>query len=158
MKQTLNHARRLRGTITVPGDKSISHRAVLFNAVAEGNAEITGFLAGADCLSSIACLRQLSVTIEQNGDTVRVFGRGLRGLQESSNVLDCGNSGTTLRLLAGLLAGQSFFSMLTGDESLRSRPQKRIVEPLRSLGAQIDGRANGSPTNTPSPGQATLFQ
>lgn len=144
MKQTLNHARRLRGTITVPGDKSISHRAVLFNAVAEGNAEITGFLAGADCLSSIACLRQLGVTIEQNGDTVRVFGRGLRGLQESSNVLDCGNSGTTLRLLAGLLAGQSFFSMLTGDESLRSRPQKRIVEPLRSLGAQIDGRANGS--------------
>jgi 3-phosphoshikimate 1-carboxyvinyltransferase len=143
MQQRLSAARRLRGTIQVPGDKSISHRAVLFNALAEGNAEITGFLPGADCLSSIACLRQMGVVIEQSGDTVRVYGRGLRGLQEPADVLDCGNSGTTLRLLAGLLAGQPFLSVLSGDASLRSRPQGRIVGPLRALGAQLDGRDNG---------------
>ncbi len=143
MQQRLSAARRLRGTIQVPGDKSISHRAVLFNALAEGNAEISGFLPGADCLSSIACLRQMGVVIEQSGATVRVYGRGLRGLQEPADVLDCGNSGTTLRLLAGLLAGQPFLSVLSGDASLRSRPQRRIVGPLRALGAQIDGRANG---------------
>ncbi|MBA3469409.1 MAG: 3-phosphoshikimate 1-carboxyvinyltransferase [Herpetosiphonaceae bacterium] len=143
MQQKLSAARRLRGTIQVPGDKSISHRAVLFNALAEGNAEITGFLPGADCLSSIACLRQMGVVIEQSGATVRVFGRGLRGLQEPADVLDCGNSGTTLRLLAGLLAGQPFLSVLSGDASLRSRPQGRIVGPLRALGAQLDGRDNG---------------
>ena len=143
MQQKLSAARRLRGTIQVPGDKSISHRAVLFNALAEGNAEITGFLPGADCLSSIACLRQMGVVIEQSGDAVRVYGRGLRGLREPADVLDCGNSGTTLRLLAGLLAGQPFLSVLSGDASLRSRPQRRIVGPLRALGAQIDGRSNG---------------
>ncbi|HEY1014754.1 MAG TPA: 3-phosphoshikimate 1-carboxyvinyltransferase [Herpetosiphonaceae bacterium] len=140
MQQTISAARRLRGTFPVPGDKSISHRSVLFNALAEGNATVTGFLPGADCLSSIHCLRLLGVEIEQRGDEVRVFGRGLRGLREPGDVLDCGNSGTTLRLLAGLLSGQPFFSVLTGDASLRSRPQRRIVDPLRSLGAQIDGR------------------
>ena len=144
MHQTLNAARRLRGTITVPGDKSISHRAIIFNAIAEGNAEITGFLDGADCLSSVACVRQLGVQVEQTGDTVRVFGRGLRGLREPNNVLDCGNSGTTLRLLAGLLAGQPFLSIMTGDDSLRSRPQRRIVGPLRDLGAHLDGRDDGN--------------
>ena len=133
MQQSIKSARRLRGTISVPGDKSISHRAVIFNALAEGNASVTGFLPGADCLSSIACLRQLGVEIEQTEDQVRIFGRGLRGLREPADVLDCGNSGTTLRLLAGLLAGQPFLSVLTGDESLRSRPQRRIVGPLLSL-------------------------
>ncbi len=140
--QTISAARTLRGTVHVPGDKSISHRAVIFNAFAEGNAEIHNFLPGADCLSSIACLRQLGVQIEQRGDHVKVFGRGLRGLREPNNVLDCGNSGTTMRLLAGLLAGQPFLSVLTGDDSLRSRPQRRIVAPLRELGASIDGRDN----------------
>lgn len=144
MKQTLRAARHLRGSIQVPGDKSISHRAVIFNAIAEGNAEITGFLPGADCLSSIACLRQLGVEIEQRGDRVRVYGRGLRGLREASDVLDCGNSGTSLRLLAGLLAGQPFLSILSGDASLRSRPQRRIIGPLRALGAQLDGRDQGN--------------
>ena len=142
-KQTIKAARRLRGTVQVPGDKSISHRAVMFNALAEGNATITNFLAGADCLATIACMRRLGVEIEHEGTTVRVYGRGLRGLQEANDVLDCGNSGTSLRLLAGLLAGQPFLSILTGDDSLRKRPQQRIVEPLRALGAAIDGREHG---------------
>ncbi len=136
--------RRLRGTITLPGDKSISHRAVLFNAVAAGNAVITNFLAGADCLATIACMQALGVSIERRATTVQVQGVGLRGLRESADVLDCGNSGTTLRLLAGMLAGQEgLFAVLTGDASLRSRPQKRIVAPLRMLGASLDGRDGG---------------
>jgi 3-phosphoshikimate 1-carboxyvinyltransferase len=136
----------MRGTIDVPGDKSISHRSILLNSLARGTAEITHFLAGADCLSSIACMRALGVEIERRGDTaVRVHGRGLRGgLREAGDVLDCGNSGTTLRLWTGLLAGQDgLFAVLTGDASLRSRPQRRIVAPLRALGAQLDGRQNG---------------
>ncbi len=141
---TITPPRRLRGVVEVPGDKSISHRAVIFNAVAEGNAQITHFLTGADCLSSIACMQALGVRIEREHDMVRVYGAGLRGLREPADLLDCGNSGTTLRLLAGLLAGQNgMFSVLSGDESLRSRPQRRIVAPLRALGATLDGRQNG---------------
>jgi 3-phosphoshikimate 1-carboxyvinyltransferase len=140
---TLTAPKRLRGTVHVPGDKSISHRAVIFNAVAEGNARVTNFLAGADCLSTIACVRALGVEVRREGDEVHVSGVGLRGLREPADVLDCGNSGTTLRLLAGLLAGQPLFAVLTGDASLRSRPQRRIVAPLRALGAQLDGRDDG---------------
>jgi 3-phosphoshikimate 1-carboxyvinyltransferase len=107
---------QLRGTIDVPGDKSISHRAVMFNAIAEGTAHITHFLPGADCLSTIACFRAMGVQIDHHGDTVTVHGVGLRGLREPSDVLDCGNSGTTLRLLTGLLAGQAGkYAVLTGD-------------------------------------------
>lgn len=140
---TLTAPRQLRGAVAIPGDKSISHRAVIFNAVAEGNARITNFLTGADCLSTIACVRALGVEVEREGAEIYVRGVGLRGLKEPADVLDCGNSGTTLRLLAGLLAGQPLFAVLTGDASLRSRPQRRIVAPLRQLGAQIDGRDNG---------------
>lgn len=141
---TLSPPRRLRGTIEVPGDKSISHRAVMFNALASGTAEITHFLTGADCLSTIGCMQALGVPVERDGDRVVVHGVGLRGLREAADVLDCGNSGTTLRLLAGLLAGQDgMFSLLTGDASLRSRPQKRIVGPLRAMGATLDGRMGG---------------
>jgi 3-phosphoshikimate 1-carboxyvinyltransferase len=141
---TVTPPKRLRGTIEVPGDKSISHRAVIFNAIAEGNAQISHFLAGADCRSSIECLRALGARIERDGETVRVYGGGLRGLHEPADVLDCGNSGTTLRLLVGLLAGHDkLFAVLTGDASLRSRPQKRVVAPLRALGATIDGRQLG---------------
>ncbi len=137
-------ARRLRGAVEVPGDKSISHRSVMFNAVAEGEATITHFLTGEDCLSTIHCMQVLGVPVERTGDTVRVRGRGLRGLREPVDVLDCGNSGTTLRLLTGLLSGQNgLFAVLTGDASLRSRPQKRIVLPLRTLGATLDGRNGG---------------
>ncbi|RLT21584.1 MAG: 3-phosphoshikimate 1-carboxyvinyltransferase [Chloroflexi bacterium] len=136
---------QLRGTLDVPGDKSISHRAVMFNAIAEGTAHITHFLPGADCLSTIACFRAMGVQIDHHGDTVTVHGVGLRGLREPNDVLDCGNSGTTLRLLTGLLAGQAGkYAVLTGDASLRSRPQRRIIDPLRALGAQLDGRNNGA--------------
>lgn len=148
---TITPPRRLRGTIAVPGDKSVSHRAVLLNALATGTAEITHFLPGADCLSSIACMRALGVDVARTGpESVRVVGRGLRadapagGLLEPSDLLDCGNSGTTLRLLTGILAGQAgLFAVLSGDESLRSRPQKRIVQPLRAMGATLDGRMSG---------------
>jgi 3-phosphoshikimate 1-carboxyvinyltransferase len=140
---TLTAAPRLRATLAVPGDKSISHRAVMFNAVAEGNARITHFLTGADCLSTIACMQALGVRIERSGDEVQVYGRGLRGLRAPSATLDCGNSGTTIRLLTGLLAGQSFSATLTGDDSLRRRPMLRVVEPLRRLGAEIDGEEGG---------------
>lgn len=136
--------RRLRGAIEVPGDKSISHRAIIFNAVAEGNAVITNFLPGADCLSTVNCMRVLGVDITVSGTTVRVAGRGLHGLQEPRAMLDCGNSGTTMRLLSGLLAGQPFFSVLTGDDSLRNRPMARVVRPLNELGARIDGRQDAT--------------
>lgn len=140
---TLTASARLRGTVNVPGDKSISHRAVIFNAVAQGNAQISNMLTGADCLSTIDCVRALGVAVEREGNELYVRGVGLRGLREPVDLLDCGNSGTTLRLLAGLLAGQPLFAVLSGDASLRSRPQQRIVAPLRALGATIDGRAAG---------------
>jgi 3-phosphoshikimate 1-carboxyvinyltransferase len=117
----------------------------MFNAIAEGKAEITHFLPGADCLSTIACFRAMGVQIEQHADRVVVHGVGLRGLREPSDVLDCGNSGTTLRLMTGLLAGiDGMYAVLTGDASLRSRPQRRIVDPLRALGAVLDGRKHGA--------------
>jgi 3-phosphoshikimate 1-carboxyvinyltransferase len=117
----------------------------MFNAIAEGKAEITHFLPGADCLSTIACFRAMGVQIEQHADRVVVHGVGLRGLREPSDVLDCGNSGTTLRLMTGLLAGiDGMYAVLTGDASLRSRPQRRIVDPLRALGAVLDGRQHGA--------------
>jgi 3-phosphoshikimate 1-carboxyvinyltransferase len=140
----LSAAPRLRGTIAVPGDKSISHRSVIFNAIAEGNARITNFLTGEDCLSTIACMQALGVRIERDGDTVQVWGRGLRGLHAPATTLDCGNSGTTVRLLTGLLAGQGFSATLTGDESLRSRPMRRVIEPLTRLGARIDAAHDGT--------------
>lgn len=139
----LRSPKRLRGTIAVPGDKSISHRALMFNSVAEGNATITNFLAGADCLSTAACMRALGVEIEVRGTLATVHGRGLRGLRAPDAILDCGNSGTTMRLLAGLLAGQPFEATLTGDDSLRRRPMLRVVEPLRRLGAEIGGVDGG---------------
>ena len=141
----ISAAPRLRGALSVPGDKSISHRAVMFNAIAEGKAESPHVLPGADCLSTIACFRAMGVQIEQHADRVVVHGVGLRGLREPSDVLDCGNSGTTLRLMTGLLAGiDGMYAVLTGDASLRSRPQRRIVDPLRGLGATLDGRHQGA--------------
>ncbi|MBA3943610.1 MAG: 3-phosphoshikimate 1-carboxyvinyltransferase [Herpetosiphonaceae bacterium] len=140
---TLSAARRLRGTIAVPGDKSISHRAIIFNAIAEGNARISHFLTGADCLSTIRCVEALGVRVERTGDEVRIFGRGLRGLRAPAGVLDCGNSGTTIRLLTGLLAGQAFSTTLTGDASLQRRPMRRVIKPLRQLGAVVEGTGDG---------------
>ncbi len=128
---------RLRGEITVPGDKSISHRAVMFGALSKGTTKITGFLRGADCLSTIACFRQLGITVEESDDTILVHGKGLHGLREPAAVLDTGNSGTTTRLISGILAGQNFKSVLNGDASIQKRPMRRIMTPLSQMGASI---------------------
>lgn len=132
---TQNHG--LRGEVTVPGDKSISHRSVMFGAIAKGLTEIDGFLQGADCLSTISCFERMGVSIENRGERVLVFGNGMHGLKEPDGVLDCGNSGTTTRLLSGLLSAQPFCVTLTGDESIRKRPMKRIITPLSQMGASI---------------------
>ena len=128
---------RLRGELTVPGDKSISHRAVMFGSLAQGTTRITHFLEGADCLSTISCFRKMGVDIERNASEILVHGKGLHGLSASSEILDVGNSGTTTRLISGILAGQSFTSELNGDASIQSRPMKRIMTPLQSMGADI---------------------
>ena len=126
----------LRGELTVPGDKSISHRAVMFGSISEGLTEITDFLQGADCLSTISCFRKMGIEIENTGERILVHGRGLHGLTAPSETLDAGNSGTTTRLISGILAGQNS-SRLTGDASIQSRPMNRIIHPLREMGAQI---------------------
>lgn len=142
-------ATRIRGTLEVPGDKSISHRGALMNAIAHGTATIDNYLPGADCLSTLDCLRALGVdvTFDPTGapggkPRVTVVGRGGQ-LAEAIRPLDCGNSGTTMRLMAGLLAGQPIFSVMTGDASLSSRPMARVVDPLRQMGAKITGRQGG---------------
>lgn len=129
--------RKLRGEVTVPGDKSISHRAVMFGALAKGKTEITGFLRGADCLSTISCFRQLGISIEETADKIIVHGKGLHGLSAPADTLDTGNSGTTTRLLSGILAGQKFTSVLNGDAAIQKRPMKRIIDPLTQMGASI---------------------
>ena len=129
--------RSLRGELTVPGDKSISHRAVMFGALARGTTEITNFLQSADCLSTIDCFRKLGIEIENMPNKILVHGKGLHGLQAPSEVLDTGNSGTTTRLISGILAGQNFETILNGDASIQSRPMKRIMEPLTQMGADI---------------------
>ena len=133
--------RGLTGKIRVPGDKSVSHRSVMFSAIAKGKARVRNFLEAADCLSTAACMRALGAGVErQAGGSLLVTGVGLHGLQEPQGVLDAGNSGTTLRLLLGILAAQPFFSTLTGDASLSRRPMGRVVEPLARMGAAIRGR------------------
>jgi 3-phosphoshikimate 1-carboxyvinyltransferase len=138
-------ARRLRGQLRVPGDKSVSHRAALLAALAAGGAtRISNFSTSADCASTLRCLGQLGVRVERDGTTVSVDGAGLELPRAPDDALDCGNSGTTMRLLAGVLAGQKFSSTLTGDDSLRSRPMRRVIEPLELMGARIvstEGRA-----------------
>lgn len=132
-------ANSLKGEITIPGDKSISHRAIMFGSLAEGTTRISHFLQGADCLSTIGCFRQMGIEIEnnKNENVVIVKGKGLRGLQKPTNILDVGNSGTTMRLISGILSGQSFDTTLTGDESIRKRPMGRIIAPLTSMGGKI---------------------
>lgn len=139
----LIHASHLKGTISVPGDKSISHRAVMFGAISDGMTEITNFLQGADCRSTISCFQNMGISIEQKKDAILVHGRGLHGLHTPAGTLDAGNSGTTVRLISGILAGQPFASVLSGDASIQKRPMKRILEPLSSMGADISS-INGS--------------
>lgn len=136
----------LKGQVTIPGDKSISHRAVMFSALADGKSKITNFLQGADCLSTIRCFKQLGIHIDNNPalGTVIVHGKGLHGLQAPDNILDVGNSGTTMRLISGILSGQSFPVTLIGDESICRRPMNRILTPLIKMGADIASeQANG---------------
>ncbi|WP_088007552.1 3-phosphoshikimate 1-carboxyvinyltransferase [Indiicoccus explosivorum] len=136
----------LRGSIRVPGDKSISHRAVMFGAMAKGRTTISGFLPGDDCLSTISCFRKLGVTVSQNGSDVVVESPGMNGWTEPEDILDTGNSGTTTRLLLGILAGTDFHSVLNGDASIAKRPMDRVIGPLRKMGADIRGRSGGSMT------------
>lgn len=143
MKWTVEPARRLHGELTVPGDKSISHRAVLFASLARGESVLEGLADGEDVASTVAVLRSLGIDIE-HGDVLRVQGGGLRGLRAAGAPLDCGNSGTTMRLLAGPLAGQPFTSTLTGDAYLRRRPMRRIAAPLSAMGATLDTAAGGT--------------
>jgi 3-phosphoshikimate 1-carboxyvinyltransferase len=133
---------RLQGELMVPGDKSISHRAVMFAALAEGQTRVQGFLRGADCLSTVACMRGLGVNIEEVGTEIIIEGRGLYGIEEPGDVLQVGNSGTTIRLLLGILCGRGIYAVLTGDESIRRRPMRRVITPLVEMGAEIYGRAN----------------
>lgn len=133
----------LKGTIQVPGDKSISHRSIMFGAMASGKTTVEGFLLGADCLSTISCFRKLGVEINLQDDRVTIHSEGAEGWKEPSAVLDTGNSGTTTRLMLGLLAGTTFHTVMAGDESIAKRPMKRIVDPLRLMGADIRGRQNG---------------
>lgn len=127
----------LKGRVTVPGDKSISHRCIMFGSIADGVTEVRNFLEGADCLATIRCFRSMGIEIEEKNTTVIVHGKGLHGLSAPDSILDVGNSGTTTRLLSGILAGQPFESKLSGDESLNSRPMKRIMDPLTQMGAHI---------------------
>jgi 3-phosphoshikimate 1-carboxyvinyltransferase len=133
----------LRGEIRVPGDKSISHRAVILGAIARGTTWVRGFLPSDDCLRTVRAFRQMGVVIEEADQGLRIDGKGPAGLSEPGDILDMGNSGTSARLLTGLLSGQLFFSVLTGDASLRKRPMGRVVEPLRRMGARISGRGDG---------------
>lgn len=130
---------QLRGELTVPGDKSISHRSIMLGSIANGTTEVTGFLEGADCLSSIACFQKMGIEIENQRaeHKVIIHGRGLHGLQKPDGILDVGNSGTTTRLMSGILAAQPFSCTLDGDDSIRKRPMKRIMDPLTEMGASF---------------------
>lgn len=137
-------SRPLKGELTAEADKSISHRSVIFSGLARGESVIRNFLLAADTLSSYNCMRQLGVEMTREGSFIRVQGKGIEGLQEPVDILDCGNSGTTMRLLSGLLSARSFFSVLSGDSSLNKRPMKRIISPLNSMGAVINARSQGN--------------
>jgi 3-phosphoshikimate 1-carboxyvinyltransferase len=139
-KETIQPAKYLTGGLELPGDKSISHRYAMLAGLAEGTSELRHFSAAADCHSTLACMSALGAEVKIEKDTVRVAGPGARGLKSSWRALDAGNSGTTMRLLAGVLAGQEFTSKLTGDESLQKRPMGRVIGPLREMGADIRGR------------------
>jgi len=139
-KKLKTNQKTLNGKVVVPGDKSISHRAVMFGSIASGVTTIEHFLPGEDCLSTISCFKNLGVDIERDGTKVTVYGNGLSGLKEPNAVLDVGNSGTTIRLLMGILSGQPFHSVLIGDDSIAKRPMTRVTLPLAQMGARISGR------------------
>ncbi|MFH1287612.1 MAG: 3-phosphoshikimate 1-carboxyvinyltransferase [bacterium] len=140
----INPTKSLKGIIELPGDKSISHRAVIISSLANGVSEIENFLEGEDCLRTLNNLQKLGVKIEKKDKKIFIYGSGLFGLKEANDILDVGNSGTTIRLLCGLLSGQNFYSVLTGDESIKKRPMDRVINPLTQMGARIFGRINNS--------------
>jgi 3-phosphoshikimate 1-carboxyvinyltransferase len=140
---TITAAGPLKGAITVPGDKSITHRAIILSALAEGDSTIAAYCRGEDCLNTMRAFQAMGIQIEERPERLRVRGKGFWGLTEPAQPLDCGNSGTGIRLLAGVLAGQDFFTILTGDDSIRRRPMGRVVKPLREMGATIAGRKGG---------------
>jgi 3-phosphoshikimate 1-carboxyvinyltransferase len=140
---TITPGRPLRGTTTVPGDKSLTHRAIILTALAEGTSRVAGYCRGEDCLNTMRAFQALGIPIVQTPTELTVDGKGFWGLTEPNAPIDCGNSGTGIRLLTGLLAGQDFFTVLTGDESIRRRPMGRVVKPLREMGAVIGGRKGG---------------
>ncbi len=140
---SVNAARYLQGEFHPPGDKSITHRALIFTSIARGKSVVRGWQKGKDCLATLNALKMMGIKMREEEDGLVVHGQGLNGLKEPADVLDCGNSGTTMRLLAGLLAGQKFYSVLSGDRYLRKRPMQRVVDPLRRMGARVFGRKNG---------------
>jgi 3-phosphoshikimate 1-carboxyvinyltransferase len=140
---TIKPAKGIRGEITVPGDKSISHRSIMFGSIAHGTTTVSGFLRGEDNLATLNAFRAMGIGIADDGGILRIEGKGLHGLAEPGDVLDCGNSGTSMRLITGLLAGQRFFSVLSGDRYLRNRPMARVIEPLSRMGGCIFGRSGG---------------
>jgi 3-phosphoshikimate 1-carboxyvinyltransferase len=142
--RTVRPVQKTRATLTVPGDKSISHRAAIVGAIAEGVTTVEGFLTSEDCLNTLRAVQAMGVRVERDGEKVAIHGVGLNGLREPATVVDVGNSGTGIRLLAGLAAGQPFRTVLTGDASIRLRPMGRIVEPLTRMGARIRGEANNT--------------
>jgi 3-phosphoshikimate 1-carboxyvinyltransferase len=142
---TITPARRVLGRVRVPGDKSISHRYALLAAVSEGRSRLVNYAPGADCRSTLECLRALGVDVQQDGDTITLLGRGFEGWRSPGRPLDAGNSGTTMRMLAGLLAGQPFSTTLVGDASLSRRPMRRVIEPLAQMGARIDSTDGHAP-------------
>jgi 3-phosphoshikimate 1-carboxyvinyltransferase len=140
---TITPGRPLRGTVAIPGDKSITHRAIMLSALGDGATVVSNYCRGQDCLNTMRAFRALGVRIEESDQRLIVHGKGMWGLTEPDEPIDCGNSGTEIRLMAGLLAGQDFFSILTGDESVRRRPMGRVVKPLRQMGAMLAGRKGG---------------
>ena len=145
MHLKLSKSKNLKGQVTIPGDKSISHRSIILSSLAEGTSEISGFLKGEDCLATLDSFKKMGVKIEEQDEKISVHGVGLHGLKKPTENLYLGNSGTSMRLLAGLLSGQKFSTILTGDSSLSSRPMKRILEPLKEMGASITASANTAP-------------
>lgn len=144
MELVLEKVSKLKGNVFIPGDKSISHRSLILGSIAQGETRIYNFLNSLDCLKTLECMQALGTEIELGKDSfVKIKGKGLYGLQEPKDILDVGNSGTTIRLLTGLLSGQNFYSVLNGDNSIRKRPMKRVVEPLRLMGANIWGKKDG---------------
>jgi len=140
---TVRPSKGIRGEIVVPGDKSISHRSIMLGSIARGETTVRGFLRGEDNIATLNAFRAMGVVINDDGETLHIEGKGLRGLAEPTDVLDCGNSGTSMRLLTGLLAPQRFYAVLSGDRYLRRRPMRRVVEPLGRMGACIFGREGG---------------